>query len=241
MACGGTDVRKVYTQAELDAAIADPAPLRIWVCGTGRFVVSASAHVEAWESAHVEAWGSAHVEARGSAHVEARESAHVVAWGSAHVVASKLVAVHRHAQTATVEGGVVIEVTRPATAAEWCDYYGVSMVDGVATLYKSVRADYGSSYDPAFSWRPGTEPDAGAIDSRECGVGLHFSPCVSMARQFHDAPDARYLACPVRVADIRVHPNPTYPTKVKAQRVCGPIYEVDRYGQPVAMAVEAVR
>ena len=217
MACGGTDIRRVYTQAELDAAIADPAPLSIWICGTGRFAVS------------------------GSAHVEARESAHVEAWGSAHVVASKLVAVHRHAKTATVEGGVVIEIASPTTAAEWCDYYGVSVVDGVATLYKSVRADYGSSHDPGFSWRPGTQPDAGGIDDRECGVGLHFSPCVSMARQFYEAPDARYLACPVRVEDIRVHPDPQYPGKVKAQRVCGPISEVDRHGQPVAIVVEAVR
>jgi hypothetical protein len=125
-------------------------------------------------------------------------------------VASKLVAVHRHAKTATVEGGVVIEIASPTTAAEWCDYYGVSVVDGVATLYKSVRADYGSSHDPGFSWRPGTQPDAGGIDDRECGVGLHFSPCVSMARQFYEAPDARYLACPVRVEDIRVQANAAF-------------------------------
>ena len=48
-------------------------------------------------------------------------------------------------------------------------------------------------------------------------------------------PDAtRFIACPVALADMRSpQSNDHYPNKVKARRVCGPMYEVDRYGEAV--------
>jgi hypothetical protein len=42
---------------------------------------------------------------------------------------------------------------------------------------------------------------------------------------------SRFVACPVRVDEIVVHPNAAYPTKVKAPRVCAPCYEVDINGK----------
>jgi hypothetical protein len=104
----------VRTQAELDGAIADSAPViyiesdagvwltvrdsgssrvvawgssRVVAWGSSRVVARGSSRVEAWESSHVEARESSHVEARGSSRVEAWESSRVVAWGSSHVVA----------------------------------------------------------------------------------------------------------------------------------------------------------
>ena len=49
----------------------------------------------------------------------------------------------------------------------------------------------------------------------------------------------RFVACPVRLADIVVHPNGIYPDKVKASGVCAPVYEVDQDGAPVAPDVSA--
>jgi len=194
-----------------------------------------SAHVEAWESAHVEARGSAHVEAWESAHVEAWESAHVEAWGSAHVVASTLVAIHRHSSAAVVIGGTVIEVRRPVTAVEWAAFYGAKLDGATLLVYKAVRADYRSAH--GFLYQPGTTVEAPDWDAgcAECGGGLHFSPHPAMALEF-DPQATRFVACPVALEDIRApQKDDEYPHKIKARRTCGPIYEVDRTGKPVAV------
>ena len=55
-----------------------------------------------------------------------------------------------------------------------------------------------------------------------------------MAREF-DAAATRYVACPVALADLRSPvASDVSPAKVKARRVCGPIWEVDRFGKPAA-------
>jgi hypothetical protein len=133
-----------------------------------------------------------------------------------------------------IEGGQVIELRAPdiSTPEKWCEYHGVAVNDGVATLYKALDSDFGASSD--FSYRPGTEPAAPDWDggTRECGGGLHFSPTPGHALEFN--PDAkRFVACPVRLAVIVVHPDGQFPQKVKAPRVCGPVIEVDRDGKPV--------
>jgi hypothetical protein len=203
-----------------------------------------SSHVEAWESSHVEAWGSSHVEAWGSSHVEARGSCSISASGHTEIqVASKLVVAQRRAQTVTVTGeGVVIDIPPITTAEQWCEYYGVSVTDGVATLYKAVRADFASGHDTEFFWTPGTRPSVPHMDDRECGLGLHFVPHPSFGLQFYSASDVRFVACPVALADMRVTPSDQagYPMKVKAQRVAGPVWECDRYGKAV-MPIEATK
>ncbi|HEX7277902.1 MAG TPA: hypothetical protein VF244_11050 [Acidimicrobiales bacterium] len=49
--------------------------------------------------------------------------------------------------------------------------------------------------------------------------------------------DARFIACPVRLDDLVVHPQPMYPDKVKAPGCCAPIYEVDIDGHPLPIPV----
>ena len=41
----------------------------------------------------------------------------------------------------------------------------------------------------------------------------------------------QFVACPVKLEDIFIHPQPEYPNKVKAKGVSMPIWEVDRYGK----------
>jgi hypothetical protein len=176
------------------------------------------------------AWGSSHVVARGSSHVEA--------WESSHVEASKLVAIHRHDKRATITGGVLIDVERPTTPAEWCDYYGATVTDGVAVIYKALGADFKSGY--GFEYAPGSTPIAPDWDDgrAECGGGLHFCSHPAEALQFHD--DAtRFVACPVALADMRApRASDSSPNKIKARGCCGPVYEVDRHGKPVSALAE---
>ena len=208
---------EVRTQAELDKALANLAD-------------------DEWIECH----GSGHFEVRGSSSVVARGSSSVVARGSSRVEASPYVAIQRHGATSKVKGGVLIQIPLITTAAEWCDYYGVKVTRGVATLFKAVGDDYSTSRarQKDVFYTPGSKPSAPDWDGgkNECGGGLHFSPAPAMALEFNsDA--ARFVACPVRVAEIVVHKDPVYPGKVKAPRVCGPVFEVDRFGERIEAAV----
>jgi len=53
-----------------------------------------------------------------------------------------------------------------------------------------------------------------------------------MTREFHGGA-TKFLACPVVLSDIAVHPNGDYPQKVKARGCCGETYEVDIDGKRV--------
>jgi hypothetical protein len=218
------------------------------VSGDARAWVQGTSFTTAFERAVVFAWDSAHVHARGEARVEARESAYVVAEGrttvkafgsvivrargSARVEAQAGVAVIRHGPGVAVARGAVAEAVRFENAAEWCDYYGVDVDGGVATLYKAVDEEFNSPF--GMSYRPGTSPHAGDWDGgeRECGGGLHFSP-QPMFAVTSPGDRLRFVACPVRLEDIVVHPDGHYPGKVKARGVCAPVYEVDENGAPV--------
>jgi hypothetical protein len=227
---------------------------------------SSQPRVEARESSQprVVAWGSSQprVVARGSSqpHVEARESSQprvearessqprVEAWGFVQIstkgsvsgTASANVAVLTDG-AAKIKGGkqTVVSVSTPA---EWCEYYGVVVRRGVAILYKAVNDDYTSCQaTPAgqkIAYAPGTKPVAPDWDggARECGGGLHFSPTPAMARSFNENA-VRFMACPVKLADISVHWNGNYPEKCKARGVAGNgCYEVDEDGEPVQVA-----
>jgi hypothetical protein len=194
-----------------------------------------SSHVEARGSSHVEAWGSSHVEARGSSHVVAWESSHVVAWGSSHVVATPQVAIHQHSADAKVKGGVVIVVKMPKTPLEWCEFYGAKIEDNHAILFKGVNDNFKSPRGGDYT--PGTMPEAPDRDlpeyrGQECGGGLHFSPHPPMTFEYNSSA-TKFVACPVKLEDIFVHPEAEMPNKVKAPRVSLPCYEVDRYGKKI--------
>jgi hypothetical protein len=200
------------------------------------------------ERAAVSAWGWAQVFATGSASVEAHEFAVVVAGGTTHVrafgttmvramgraqvEAGPGVAVLPHGPNVGLSGEHTGKAVRFRTATEWCDYYGVEVSDGIAILYKAVDDNFDSYH--GTSYRPGTEPQAEDWDGGrdECGGGLHFTSQPTFAVPTTD--DAtRFVACPVRLDDIVVHPKSVYPSKVKARGVCAPVYEVSASGAPV--------
>jgi hypothetical protein len=222
-------------RALLSARVALRDEARGWVWGL--------AVAQAGERATITAWGSASVHATGSASVEALETATVAAGGTSSVRAFGLAVVRaRHrARVEAADGVAVIRheggstaggAARPASAAEWCAFYGVPVEDGVATLYKAVDDGFDSYH--GVSYRPGSMPQAADWDGgeQECGGGLHFSPRPTFALGA-PADEVRFVACPVRLDDVVFHPGGMYPDKVKARGVCAPVYEVDEDGSAI--------
>ena len=250
----GFDDAAVVAQARAAVRAADRCTVRalrnarVELSGDSQAWVWGLASAQAGDRAKVTAWGTATVIATGSASVEALETAMVVAGGSVSVRAfgAAMVRARGEAAVQSADGAVVVRhgqgtaavgatapiATRPGTAAEWCRYYGVRVEDGVAVLYKAVDEHFASYH--GTSYRPGSLPAAPDWDGgeRECGGGLHLSPRPTFALAAPED-DMRFVACPVRLEDIAVHPRPLYPDKVKARAVAAPVYEVREDGTPV--------
>ena len=158
-------------------------------------------------------------------------SSQVTACDSSQVRATPQVPVTIHGKDAKVKGGVQIKYKGPKTAAQWLKNYGVKPVKGIAILYKIVRDDFKSQH--GLLYEPGTSPSAPDWDGgkAECGGGLHFCPAPALCIQF-DSMGSKFIGCPIKVSEIVVHENPQYPTKVKAPRVYGKVFECDINGNP---------
>jgi len=182
---------------------------------------SSQPRVEAYDSSQPRVVAKAYTQlvARGPVCVDAQPTVSVVGFGKP-----------------TITGTDRVQIVKLDTPADWCAFYGVEVVDGVATLYKAVGDNWmsprGGNYTPGMIVEA---PDwDGGIN--ECGGGLHFSPRPTMALAFN--PEAkRFVACPVALADMRSPQNTdAMPQKCKARRTCGPVYEVDRDGERVEKA-----
>lgn len=205
--------KTVANQAELDAAIADGQTPEI--DGDGYYQINGGARIVVVRGKpHVEAWGSSQLSLRGN----------VVG------KAGRNVSVLKHGTKVKLKGGkqttVVIKTARP-----WCDYYGVKVEKGVAILFKGLNAELVGRN--GFSYAIGTMPIAPDWDGgkQECGGGLHFSPHPRMTLEFNESA-TRFLACPVRLKEIAVHPDGRFPQKVKAKGCCAPVWECDIDGKP---------
>ena len=203
--------------------------------------------VTARENSTVTARGNSTVTARGNSTVTARENSTVTAmenstvtaWGNvmiramgrAVITASIAVVVLCHGCDVTVTGGIKIQAMEPTTAAEWCEHSGVTVVDGIATVYKGVRDNYHSDHGCDYS--PGLTPVAADWDggTLECGGGLHFSPSPIQTLSFCEHAK-HFMACQVALADMRApKPGDSCPFKIKARGCCAPVQECDRDGK----------
>ena len=197
---------------------------RVWENASA--VLWGNARAELWENARAVLWENARANAQGNSCIHA--------YSNSIIFAGKCASVHKmRGHAGSITGGVIIEQPGLKTAEDWCAYNGVVIKDGVATLFKAVRDDYKSAHD--FLYTPGSTPECPDWDGgvAECRGGLHFCPSPGQALSFDDHA-TRFLACPVALVDIR-SPNDSdrYPYKVKAARICGPIVEVDRFGEPL--------
>ena len=218
----------------------------VWGSATVRDVWGSATVSNVWGSATVrDVWGSATVSnVRDSATVSnVRGSATVRdVWGSATVSlgdnaaatnVGKFVAVHLHSAQATTDGGVIIDVsgldlTDPHT---WCEYHGVTVTDGNATVYKAVDNNFHPQRGTQWTYRPGATVTCDDWKTDPvCGHGLHVSPRPVQARgHFPDA--TRFVECTAPLTDL----VPLGGDKCKAPAVVC-VREVDVDGQPIGGA-----
>jgi len=151
--------------------------------------------------------------------------------GSVGKYSALILSVHDKA-TPNIPGATILPVLKITTPAEWCEYYGATVEDNAATLYKAVNDNYCS--ERGFSYAPGSTPEAPDWDglARECGGGLHFCSTPAASKIFYYAA-TKFVKCKVALDDLVVHENANYPMKIKGRRVCAPIVEVDIHGKPV--------
>jgi hypothetical protein len=202
--------------------------------------------VTAWENSTVTARGNSTVTARGNSTVTARGYAFVRVFSSRRIEAAPtcILAIHASdgaAGMAGVGGGQQVLCPLPETPKAWCDHYGVEVRGEIAIVYKGVDADYSTenARSVGLTYAPGSTPVAPDWDGgkRECGGGLHFSPHPMMTLEFNREAK-HFLACPIALKDIAVHPRGSYPQKIKARGLAEPTYEVDQHGKPVAATAE---
>ena len=238
------------------------------VSGTEEYTALENSQVTARENSQVTAWGNSQVTALENSQVTAlensqvtaRENSQVAARGNSQVTAweNSFIRVY-HGKVTVVSPSAVIMVMpgfdgkiinkagvtivyAPVvdTAEKWLSFYGVPVKNGKAVLYKAVDDDF--STDRArranIAYVPGTSPKAPDWNPEpECGGGLHFSAHPQIALQYNtDA--TRFVACPVLVSEIVVHYPAEYPDKVKAPRVVGRCYEVDKNGKRLSKVIK---
>jgi hypothetical protein len=189
-----------------------------------------SSTVRAYGSSTVTAYDSSTVTACDSSTVTACDSSTVTAYDSSTVTAGSHTAVHLHSGYARIEGGVIIDHTavNELDAQTWCDYHGVTVVDGVATLYKAVNDQWTTSRGTDYS--PDSTPSCDDFEAtNSCGHGLHFSPTPGHALYYLD--DAtKFVSVGVRVDELQPVTGDT--AKCKAPGVATPCVEVDVHGRP---------
>jgi hypothetical protein len=245
--------RVVTSQAELDRAIADkidwveirsPAGVWIEVTAYGSSTVTAydsstvtacgSSTVTACDSSTVRAYDSSTVTAYDSSTVTACGSSTVTAYGSSTVRACGSVAVHLHSATVKLKGGVVLDHTKinDFDGKRWCEYHGVEVKRGVATLFKAVNDAW--TTDLGTDYSPGSKPSCDDFkDTDACGNGLHFGPTPVHAQAYFD--DAtKFVAVGVKVCELR--PISGGAAKAKAPRVVRACVEVDIDGREIESA-----
>jgi len=154
--------------------------------GNSSVVALENSSVVALDNSVVKAWDNSVVEARGNSSVWAWENSSVVAWENSVVKAwdNSVVEARGNVQVCKYSDFVSIStqgnariVTLPKTLQEYCEFYGVTVKDGNAILYKAVSPTYSSFYDREFVYEPGEkkEVDCDPSTDRPCSHGMHVS------------------------------------------------------------------
>ena len=215
---------KVRNQQELDAAlkqkdvipecigdgyfeVGDSATVRaygsatVWAYDSATVWAYDSATVRASDSATVWASDSATVRASGSATVWASGSATVRASGSATVRAGSYVAVHRHSDSATIKGGIIIDRPDLSVAEDWIKYHDLKVTkSGKVVVFKAVDDNFKS--ERGWDYSPGAKPEAESWRADDnCGNGLHCSPSPTQALRYFSTA-TKFVACTVDVSTL---------------------------------------
>lgn len=159
----------------------------VWAFDTSRVYASQNARVKAYETALVELTERAHAELYGFAQAAVWDRSTVCARGSSLIKAFDASEVRAHGQSRVLRmspeakvhaSGCATIMEPPETAEEYCDYFGVEARDGSAILYKAVRDDLSSFWDPDTRYTVGETmvSECDPSRERECSTGLHAAP-----------------------------------------------------------------
>jgi hypothetical protein len=185
-----------------------------------------------WDSSRAVLRDSSRAELRDSSRAVLRDSSRAELRDSSRAETSKYTVAFLYSQRATLTGsGHLIDLTELdlTDPAQWCDYHGVAVADGIAYLYKAVDEDWKSGYGTDYS--PGSTPEAPDWSTRrECGGGLHLCAHPSLTLPYLNSPgdQARFLRCGVRLDEMVCLDD-----KVKVKRVVVGCVEVDWFGDIV--------
>jgi len=129
-------------------------------------------------------------------------------------------------------------VTLPDTAEEYCDFYGIKIVDGKAIVYKAIRNDWKNFWDQSFTYEVGKSYTANCDPNRDvqCSHGLHVSHmawAIVFGRQYRDF---RIIECAVPLSKIVVPKNTDGKVRTSELTVLRevPIEEWGLYGKIIA-------
>ena len=208
--------------------------------------------VEARENSSVVAWGNSSVEARGNSSVVAWGNSSVEAWGNSSVEAWENSSVDGKGNTQIVQqsdraklliSGNARIVTNPHNTSEYCDFYGVPVKDGFATLYKAVRNDLTSFHDNSFAYHIGEASACQCDPSTDlsCSYGLHVSHlhwALSFGRGYGDF---KIIECAVPVDKIITPTNTDGKVRTSELLVIRevPLEECGVYGKIIAKQMTA--
>ena len=201
---------------------------------SSRAVLWGSSRAVLWGSSSAVLWGSSSAELRESSSAELWESSSAHAYAKSKVTAAPLCAVFLHESTVDVSGGVILDHSniKDMDTRAWCDYYGVKVSRGIATVYKAVNDQWTTSRGVDYS--PGAKPSCTDFrDTDECGGGLHFGPTPRHARVYFDSA-TKFVAAGIKLSELR--PITGDMAKCKAPRVVSACVEVDIDGKPVEVA-----
>jgi len=147
-------------------------------------------------------------------------------------MATRGVALHLHNSTVKVSGGVILDHSNIADldAKGWCEYHGVEVKRGIATVYKAVNDNWTTERGTDYS--PGSKPSCDDWrDDDSCGGGLHFGPTPVHALAYFTSA-TKFLAVGVKLTELRPITGST--AKCKAPKVTRACEQVDIHGRPVS-------
>ena len=105
-------------------------------------------------------------------------------------------------KSSKVKGGTIIDHTDrdKFDGKQWCEYNGVMVKRGIATLYKAVNDKWTTAR--GFDYSPGSLPKCDDFEADgNCGHGLHFGPTPVQALAYYPE-TTKFVAVGVKVSEL---------------------------------------
>jgi hypothetical protein len=135
----------------------------------------------------------------------------------------------------------VVQVNAPSSEKAWCEFNGVDVKRGFATVFKRVSADFktqeGTPNETPWNIGSTLEHKAWDPEKKECGAGkYHACPAPHYCNQYRGTFGDRYVAIRVAIEDMFLWKDkPEHPNKI-AFRKGLVLHECDVHGRKIGGA-----